>query len=168
MSTPRTEQLRSLVSAARFGQFVSVGVIGAICDNFVLLASSGGGVAAAIAGLLGFPALAPEVAKALGIETAIIVMFLLNDNWTLASADGDGTSRLRRLLTSNFVSIGGIAVQLVVFSVVYDAAQQTGITLSLLNIDLWLLVASLCGIGLGMLVNYVSESLITWRVHRTE
>jgi putative flippase GtrA len=168
MSTPLTEQLRSLISAVRFGQFASVGVIGALCDNFVLLTSSGLGVASAIAGLLGFPALAPEIAKALGIETAVIVMFLLNDSWTFASADGNGTSRPRRLLTSNLVRIGGITVQLVVFSVVYDAAQQTGIDLSMLSIDLWLLIASLCGIGLGMIINYVSESLITWRVHTTE
>ena len=165
MSTPPlADRLRSLLSVVRFGQFASVGVVGAICDNTVLLLSSELGLAAAIAGLLGIPGLAPEVAKALGIETAIVVMFLLNDNWTFRRADGGGTSRLRRLLTSNLVRVAGIAVQLVVFSLVY---RRLFVELSAFGVDLWLLVASLCGIGLGMLVNYVTESLVTWRVHES-
>jgi putative flippase GtrA len=159
-----TDQLRSLLSVVRFGQFASVGAVGAVCDNAVLLLSSELGLAAALAELLGIPGLAPEVAKALGIETAIVVMFLLNDNWTFRGADGGGASRLRRLFTSNLVRALGIAVQLVVFSFVY---RRLFVDLSAFGIDLWLLVASICGIGLGMLVNYVTESLVTWRVHES-
>lgn len=166
MSTqPLADRLRSLLSAVRFGQFASVGAVGAVCDNAVLLSSSELGIAAALADLLGVPAFAPEVAKALGIETAIVVMFLLNDNWTFATADGGGASALRRLLTSNLVRVGGIGVQLVVFSLVY---RRLFVDLSAFGVDLWLLVASVCGIGLGMCVNYVTESLVTWRVHETD
>lgn len=165
MSTPPLgDRIRSLLSVVRFGQFASVGVVGAVCDNTVLLLSSELGFAATVASLLGIPGFAPEVAKALGIETAIVVMFLLNDNWTFRRADGGGTSRLRRLLTSNLVRFAGIAVQLLVFSLVY---RRLFVELSAFGVDLWLLVASLCGIGLGMLVNYVTESLVTWRVHET-
>jgi putative flippase GtrA len=164
-TTPLVERLRSLLSVVRFGQFASVGVVGAVCDNTVLLLSSELGIAAGIAGLLGVPDLAPEVAKALGIEAAIVVMFLLNDNWTFDEADGGGRSTVRRLLTSNLVRAAGIAVQLLVFSLVY---RRLFVELSAFGVDLWLLVASLCGIGLGMCVNYVTESLVTWRVHESD
>jgi putative flippase GtrA len=158
------DRLRSLLSVVRFGQFASVGAVGAVCDNVVLLVSSELGVAGAVAALLGIPGLAPEVAKAFGIETAIVVMFLLNDNWTFRGVGGE-TTALRRLLTSNLVRVAGIAVQLVVFSLVY---RQLYVDLSAYGVDLWLLVASLCGIGLGMCVNYVAESLVTWRVHESD
>jgi putative flippase GtrA len=165
MSTiPLPDRLRSLLSVVRFGQFASVGIVGAVCDNAVLLLSSELGLAAVIATLLGAPDLAPEVAKALGIEAAVVIMFLINDNWTFSAADGGGASRARRLVTSNLVRVAGIAVQLVVFSFVY---RRLFVELSLFGVDLWLLVASLCGIGLGMVVNYVTESLVTWRVHET-
>jgi putative flippase GtrA len=156
-------RFRALVSAVRFGKFVSVGVVGAVCDNAVLLASTGFGVASALAGLVGTPGLAPEVAKALGIEAAVVVMFLLNERFTFAAEGRAGVVALvRRLLTSNLVRLGGITVQLVVFSLVY---RRLPTPFSVGGVDLWLLVASVTGIGAGMLVNYVAESLVTWRVH---
>jgi putative flippase GtrA len=156
------DRIRALFSVVRFGQFASVGVVGAVCDNVVLLATAELGVAAAVAELLGVPGLAPEVAKGFGIETAVVVMFLLNERWTFADEGRPGLGPLlRRLATSNVVRLGGIAVQLVVFSLVY---RRLFIDLSVGGVDLWLLVASVTGIGVGMFVNYVTESLVTWRV----
>jgi putative flippase GtrA len=140
----------TLYAPFRFGRFASVGVVGAICDNAVLLAFATAG-------------LTPEAAKFLGIETAVVVMFVLNERWTFAGSGRAGvTPKLRRLATSNVVRVGGIAVQLVVFSAVY---RRLHVDLSALGVDLWLLVASGAGICCGMVVNYVTESLLTWRVH---
>lgn len=156
-------RLRAIVSAARFGKFVSVGVLGAVCDNTVLLLASELGVSAAIAALLGVPGAGPEVAKAMGVETAVVVMFAVNDRWTFAGQGAAGVLPwLRRLATSNVVRLGGIAVQLLVFSLVY---RLLFVDISPLGVDLWLLVASGCGIAAGMFVNFVTESLLTWRVH---
>lgn len=158
-------RLRALVSAGRFGQFVSVGVVGAVCDNgmLVLLTETGGSVA--LASALGTPELAPELAKFAGIETAIVVMFLLNDRFTFAEQGGVGLPAfLRRLATSNVVRVGGISVQLVVFSAVYRTLTE-GIRVG--GVDVGIVMASIAGIGAGMLVNYVAESLVTWRVHES-
>lgn len=143
----------ALYSPLRMGQFASVGAIGAACDNLVLLALATAGVT-------------PELAKFAGIEVAVVVMFLLNERWTFSEAGAPGpVAFVRRLATSNLVRVGGIAVQLVVFSAVYRLLH---VDLSLLGVDLWLLVASGAGIGSGMVVNYVTESLLTWRVHDSE
>ena len=141
----------TLYAPFRFGRFVSVGAVGAVCDNVVLLALATAGMT-------------PELAKFIGIETAIAVMFVLNERWTFAGIGRSGLRpALRRLATSNVVRIGGIAVQLVVFSFVY---RWLHVDLSALGVDLWLLVASGAGIGCGMIVNYVTESLLTWRIQR--
>lgn len=163
MSTPPLgDRIRSLLSVVRFGQFASVGVVGAVCDNTVLLLSSELGFAATVASLLGIPGFAPEVAKALGIETAIVVMFLLNDNWTFkAQGVGGLPAMLRRLLRSNLVRAGGILVQLGTFRLLFRVPD---IELTIASIDAWFVVAKVGGIGAGMVVNYVAESLFTWRV----
>jgi putative flippase GtrA len=146
----RGELAEALYAPLRFGRFVGVGAVGALCDNAVLLALATLGVT-------------PELAKFAGIETAIVVMFALNERWTFAGAGAPGAvPTLRRLATSNVVRAGGIAVQLVVFSAVY---RWLHVDLSALGVDLWLLVASAAGIGCGMVVNYVTESLFTWRIH---
>jgi len=140
----------TLYAPFRFGRFVGVGAVGAVCDNVVLLTLATAGVT-------------PELAKFVGIETAIVVMFVLNERWTFSEAGRPGLIHsLRRLATSNVVRIGGIAVQLVVFSVVYRYLHAD---VSAFGLDLWLLVASGAGIVCGMVVNYVTESLLTWRVH---
>ncbi|WP_181693113.1 GtrA family protein [Natronomonas sp. LN261] len=140
----------TLYAPFRFGRFAGVGAVGALCDNAILLTLATAG-------------LTPETAKFVGIESAIVVMFLLNERWTFAGAGRPGVlPTMRRLATSNVVRIGGIAVQLVVFSAVY---RWLHVDLSVLGLDLWLLVASGAGICCGMVVNYVTESLFTWRVH---
>jgi putative flippase GtrA len=159
------DRLARVVSGVRFGKFASVGVVGAIFDNTTLLVLTVSGVAAAAAAGLGIPGYGPELAKFAGIEVAIFVMFLLNEHWTFAEHGAPGSRPfLRRLATSNVVRIGGITVQLVVFSLVYRFLH---VDLSVFGVDAWLLVASACGIGAGMTVNFVAESLVTWRVHES-
>ena len=65
-------RLSSLASGTRFGKFASVGVVGVVCDTAVLVVLSDVvGVSANLAWLA-------------GVETAILVMFAVNDRWTFA------------------------------------------------------------------------------------
>lgn len=147
---PLVARFEALASAVRFGQFASVGVIGAICDNTVLALLK-----------LGF-GVPNTLAKAAGIETAIVVMFFINDRWTFADHGESGVvPRLRRLLKSNVVRLGGIAVQLAVFT---SLLRFTDVTLYVAGTDFWFLGASVIAIGVAMVVNYLTESLFTWRV----
>ena len=148
------DRFESLVSGVRFGQFLSVGVVGAISDNTVL----------AVLGLVfGVPDL---WAKAAGVETAIIVMFLVNEHWTF-SGDGEAGLRpfLERLGKSHLVRTGGVTVQLVVY---WLLTQQLTVELVVAGRDLWFLAASPIAIAAAMSVNYVFESLFTWQVHRDD
>lgn len=146
-------RLRALRSGVRFGQFVSVGAVGAVCDNAVL-------------GALLHLGFAPEVAKLAGAETAIVVMFLINEHWTFAGEGAPGALPfVRRFLTSNLVRAGGVIVATVVFSQVY---RRVDVVIEVAGIDFWFLAANLVGIGAGLAVNYVAESLFTWQVHDTE
>ncbi|WP_435335464.1 GtrA family protein [Haloarchaeobius sp. TZWWS8] len=140
----------ALVSGVRFSQFASVGVVGAVFDVTTSTVLRELGVF-------------PELAVFVGIEVAVVVMFLLNDNWTF-SGEGDGglVPTLRRLLRSNLVRAGGIVVQLVTFRVFY---RYLALELTLFGIDGWFVVSKVAGIGIGMVVNYVAESLFTWQVH---
>ena len=141
----------ALLSGARFGQFVSVGVVGAISDNAVL---------ATLKLLLGVPEL---WAKAAGVETAIVVMFLVNEHWTFAGQGESGrVPFLKRLGKSHLVRSGGVTVQLVVY---WALVTLVDIELVLFGTDLWFLAASPIAIGVAMSVNYVFESLFTWEVH---
>jgi putative flippase GtrA len=141
----------AMTSAVRFGQFVSIGVLGAICENIVLL------------GLVEALAVTPEIAKLVGAETSIIVMFAANERWTFADEGKSGLRWLvRRFLTSNLVRAGGVVVGTAVFSALI---RWTDITLLLAGIDFWLLGANAIGLAAALLVNYVAESLFTWRVH---
>lgn len=141
-------RVESLLSGVRFGKFVSVGVVGAVVDTtaLFLLVQFGG-----------FPAVWVNL---LTIELAILVMFAINEHWTFAEHGREGALR-KRLLRSHAVRATGTTVQIVVFTLLYEF-----VAVSLVDgVDLWLLVAKGSGIGLGMLVNYVFESLFTWRVH---
>ena len=145
------ERVGSLLSGVRFGKFVSVGAVGAVSDNAVLAALKlGAGV--------------PELwAKAAGIETAIVVMFLVNEHWTFAGEGRAGRGPfLRRLVRSHLVRTGGVTVQLVVY---WFLTQRLPVELVVRGTDLWFLAASPIAIGIAMFVNYVFESLFTWRVH---
>lgn len=146
-------RLRTLASTGRVSRFVSVGVVGFVSD----IATS---TTLRELGVL------PELAAFVGIEVAVVVMFLLNDNWTFAGEGTDGLrATLRRFATSNLVRVGGIAVQLVVFVGVY---RLLFVNLQVFGIDAWFIVGRVTGIGVGMAVNYVAESLLTWRVHAND
>lgn len=137
-------RFRELVSGMRFGQFLSVGIVGAICDNLVLVA------------VVETTAMRPFYAKVLSAEAAIVLMFLINERWTFAEF---GTSSVRavvrRFVTSNVVRAGGASVALVVLFVLTEL------------FDVWYLAANVVGIGIGFVLNYTAESLATWRVHRS-
>jgi putative flippase GtrA len=144
----------ALRSRVRFGKFVSVGVVGAVCDTTVLV------VLTEVFGVL------PELATLAGIETAILVMFAINERWTFAGeGDGDTRSLLRRVLRSHGVRAAGSTTQFLVFVAVF---RGLAVPLTVSGFDLWLLVAKGSGIGVGMVVNYVFESLFTWQVHTEE
>jgi putative flippase GtrA len=135
--------LEHLVSAVRFGQFLSVGVVGMVFDTAVIFL------------LTDIWSVPPLPAKLASAETAILVMFVLNERWTFARwGQARPTALLRRFLKSNLVRSGGVAV-------------ATAVLLAL-NIwfGVWVVLANVVGIGVGFVVNYVAESLFTWRVHR--
>ena len=144
-------RIRALASGKRIGQFVSVGVGGASLETLIVLV---------LTGLFGASALP---AKAVGAEASISLMFLLNDRFTFA---GEGSESLRakgrRYLKSHTVRLGGLAVA---FGALYVLVNWTSIELVVAGVTLWPTVANVIGIGVGMVVNYVAESLFTWRVH---
>lgn len=145
-----TAPLRALMSTTRFGKFVSVGAVGAICDTLILLL------------LVEKIGLLEEVAVLIGIESSILIMFLINDNWTYSSTDNIRTLP-RRLLRSHTVRVVGALTQLIVFTIIY---RSYFMQLEFSGVDLWLLVAKGFGIGFGMLLNYTFESLFTWSIHK--
>jgi putative flippase GtrA len=149
--TAGPRRLGALLSGARFGRFVSVGAMGAILDLSVLV------VLTEVFGVL------PEVATLAGIESAILLMFAINERWTFAESGAPGRRPLlRRLLRSHGVRAVGSLTQFVVFVVLY---RYGGVAISVSGIDAWLVVAKVGAIGIAVVVNYTFESLFTWRVH---
>jgi putative flippase GtrA len=142
--------LRALMSWARIRKFVSVGVIGAVLDTAVLLLL-----------VEGFGVL-EEAAVLAGIEASILFMFLLNEYWTFSENGEQGRrASLNRLGRSHVVRFGGVVVQFAVFVAIY---RSLFVPATVAGLDAWLLVAKLVGILIGTVVNYVFESLFTWRV----
>jgi putative flippase GtrA len=135
-------RLAALRAPGRFGRFLSVGVVGALCDNAVLVL------------LVELAGLAPLVAGLAAKEASIATMFLLNDRWTFDDAGASGhRAWLRRFLTSNLVRAGGAGVGL---ATLYVLTEYAGV---------WYLAANVLGIGVGFLANYAGENLVTWQVH---
>lgn len=133
---------RSLVAPIRFAQFLSVGFVGALVDNTLLV------------GLVELAAIAPSIAAIGAKEGSILVMFAINERWTFRDArDGERAGLLRRLVKSNAVRAGGAVVGI---------ATLVALTRGL---GLWYLAANVVGIGVGFVFNYVLESIVTWRVH---
>ena len=148
------DRLRALAAAGRIGRFVSVGVAGATLETVV--------VALLTSGVLARTA-PPLLAKAVGAEASITLMFLVNDRWTFAGAGEAGfVSRCRRYGRSHLVRVGGLSVA---FVTLFALTTWTDITVLVGGADLWPTVANAVAIGAGMTLNYVAESLVTWRVH---
>ena len=147
------ERLQPLVSGAQFGQFVSVGAVGAVVDTLVLVAAT---LLLGVSELWG---------KAAGIEVAVVLMFLLNERWTFTGHGGNGwRPLLARLGKSHLVRSGGVAVQLAVF---WALTVPYGIAVTVGGLDVWFLLASLVSIGIATLINYVFEGLFTWDIDST-
>lgn len=138
-------RLSALGSGTRFGQFASVGFVGAAVDNIVLFT------------LVEFTVLGPVPAKVLSWEFAIVVIFVINERWTFASYGQAGLGPLGyRFLRSNVVRLGGLLVTLSVLLVL------------VYGFGVWYLTANVVGIGVGFFVNYSLESLYTWRVQHDQ
>lgn len=143
--------LDALIDRRRLLRFVSVGVAGAAVDLPVS------------AGLVLVTQVPPEVAKFVGAELAIVVMFVINDRWTFREAGRSGWWHgLRRLVKSNGVRGGGLLVQLVVVFVLV----RTGVEVWVGGTDLWPAIVMPIAIGCGFVVNYTGETLFTWRAQR--
>jgi putative flippase GtrA len=118
--TDRGTGFAELLSPTRMGRFLSVGVAGAVCDNAVLI------------GLVEVGHVAPTVAKLASAEAAILLMFVLNRNWTFADAAAvDVRGLVRRFLTSNIVRAGGAGTALAVLFVLHG---QFGVWYLLANV----------------------------------
>lgn len=144
--------LDELAHGVRFGQFVSVGVAGASLETAIVFV------------LTGLLTVAPLAAKAVGAEASITLMFLINDRWTFSEEGNAGLLAVgRRYLKSHLVRLGGLAVA---FATLYVLTSWTDVELVVASVDVWPTVANAIGIGVGMVLNYVAESLITWRVAR--
>ena len=146
------ETVDALVSGVRFGKFVSVGAVGALFDITTTTALIVG------LGVLG------EYAKLVGAEVAIVVMFAINERWTFSELGAPGTlPTLKRFLRSNLVRSGGLAVQFLIVR----SLRQLDLSVVVFGFDLWQLIPIPIAIGASMFLNYVAESLITWRVMRS-
>ena len=81
-------------------------------------------------------------------------MFILNDYWTFDESGKENTRELlRRFARSNVVRWGGAGVALLVLHLLTT------------TLAVWYLLANAIGIGIGVIFNYVFESLITWKTH---
>ena len=138
-------RLLALASVTRFGQFASVGFVGATVDNGVLFL------------LVEGTPMGPVAAKIISWELAIITIFFINERWTFATYGSSGANSVgRRLLRSNLVRFGGFLVALTVLAIL------------VYGFDVWYLAANVVGIAVGFFVNYTCESLYTWKVHLSE
>ncbi|RXK46967.1 GtrA family protein [Halorientalis pallida] len=148
------DRIEPLLSGTLFGRFLSVGIVGAFADNATLA------VGALVLGLPDLPA------KAVGVEVAIIVMFVVNERWTFAGRGAPGLGPLaRRFGRSHLVRSGGVSLQIAAY---WLLTRRLDVTVVAAGIDVWFLVASVAAIGVAMLVNYAFEGLFTWRLQRGE
>ncbi len=146
------ETVTALASGVRFGKFVSVGAVGAVFD-----------VVTTTALIVGFGVLG-EYAKLAGAEVAIVVMFAINERWTFSELGAPGAvPTLTRFLRSNLVRSGGLAVQFLIVR----GFRRLDLSVIVFGFDLWQLIPIPIAIGASVLLNYVAESLLTWRVTRS-
>lgn len=98
--------------------------------------------------------LTPTLGKVCSAEVSIVVMFVLNDHWTFNESGKENTRELlRRFGWSNVVRWGGAGVALLILHLLTT------------TLDVWYLLANAIGIGIGVIFNYVFESLITSKTH---
>jgi putative flippase GtrA len=145
----RRRSFDALFSGVRFGKFVSVGALGAVFDVTTTTA------------LIVFLGVLGEYAKLVGAEVAIVVMFVVNEHWTFAEAGAAGPlPTLGRFLKSNLVRSGGLAVQFLIVR----GLRQLDVSVVFFGFDFWQLIPIPIAIAASMLLNYVAESTLTWRI----
>jgi putative flippase GtrA len=138
-------KINQLVQLTRISQFVSVGVTGAIIESVVIAILT-----------IGIGS-SPLVAKVIGAELSISTMFIINDKWTFATEGGVGYfSQIIRWVKSHFVRIGGLTVS---FTVLYILINLTEYSIIIFEADFWPVVANMIGIGVGLVLNYIAESI---------
>lgn len=143
-------KMGALLDTWRLGRFVSVGIAGSVVDLSI------GAI------LLFRTSMPPELVKVIGAECAVLLMFVINDRWTYPQHRSTRFRQgIRRLVKSNLVRSGGIAVQVVIVYVLIRLA----ITVEIGSVDLWPIAVMGIAIVCGGVVNYVGETLLTWRVH---
>lgn len=141
----------ALLDWTRLRQFIAVGFVGTGVDLSISIP------------LVVTTEITPELAKFLGAEAAIIVMFIINDRWTFGEVDVSGYShQVRRLVKSNIVRAGGVAIQLTAVFLL----TRMDLVVSVAGTDIWPILTMPIAIACGFLANYLGESVITWRVVR--
>lgn len=143
------DSVEELAAGTRFGKFLSVGAAGAVVD-------------VSVSSVLTLAAiLPPQWAKLVGAEIAIVLMFIVNDHWTFPEEGALGlVPKARRLLKSNLVRTAGLAVQFAVVAFLTDLDVQ----ILVFDTNIWDVVTLPIAIAFSFVINYVAESLITWRV----
>ena len=89
--------------------------------------------------------------SAIAIELSILTNFVLNDFWTFKSRSGLIRQRWKRLVSYNFLALGGMAVNMVVL---YGLTAGFGV---------YYLYANIIGIIFAFLWNYLTNRNITWK-----
>lgn len=136
------DRIRGLLSPDRIAQFIAVGMVGATVDVLLLTLFHG---------VVGMTLV---VGKLVSAELSFLVMFVINERWTFADfGPMNPRARIRRLVRSNTVRIGGL---LTATGVLVFLTQTTG---------MWYVFANAIGIAVGFFVNYSFESLYTWRIN---
>jgi putative flippase GtrA len=134
----------------RIGKFVSVGAIGALIETSIL------------AVLITSFGTAPLIAKAIGAEFSISTMFVINDKWTFINkGNNGGVAVTRRWMKSHLVRIVGLSIG---FLSLFLLTSKFHFSILLLGAELWPILANLLSIGVGIVFNYIAESVFTWNV----
>ncbi|WP_226010813.1 GtrA family protein [Halomicrobium salinisoli] len=143
-------RVEGLLHRTRISQFVSVGIVGATIETTIV---------AILTTALGT---SPLAAKAIGAEVSVTTMFVINDSWTFSDKGDKGQyAFIRRWGKSHLVRAVGLGVA---FTVLYILTSTIQYSILVVGFDIWPTVANGVGIGIGMIVNYVAESLFTWNV----
>lgn len=121
------------------GKFLATGLTGVIVDNTVLILTHT---------FLGIPLALSKVAST---ESAILVNFAINDNWTFDRDDKPGTV-WKRLAKSNSIRIVGLGISVLAILMLN---KELGIPL---------IAANMLSIGAGFVFNYTLESF-AWKMH---
>ena len=99
-----------------------------------------------------FVGFSPRLSKLISTESAIIMIFFINESWTYK--DHRPGTLLTRFLKSNGFRLVGLVVGVFTIQVFLD-------------FGLHLVVANLLSIGLELIFNYTFETLVTWKAHKS-